>query len=137
MQLRRVALATALVAALLWPAGDALAQSLSPMRKSGTTPSDVKGFRLVVGNPYPTRMTFVITPMNSAFTEVAPDAVVQPGEVRLAPGSGRSVIVQFRIGSARKERTIGVCISPKDLEGPVLPRVCGTYTGIVIGGAGG
>jgi hypothetical protein len=79
----------------------------------------------------------VITPMNAAFTEVAPDAVVQPAEIRLAPGSGRSVIVQFRIGSARKERTIGVCISPKDLEGPVLPRVCGTYTGVVIGRSGG
>ena len=137
MQLKRTLCLAVFAAALLLPAHAVMGQSLSPMRKTGTTPSDVKGFRLVVGNPYPGRMTFVITAMNPEFTEVAADAVVQPGELRLAPGSGRSVIVQFRIGSARKERTIGVCISPKDLEGPVLPRVCGTYTGIVIGDAGG
>jgi hypothetical protein len=137
MQLKPALLLIALGAALLWPASDAAAQSLSPMRKSGTTPTDVKGFRLVVGNPYPGRMTFVVTATTPDFTQPAADAVVQPSEIRLAPGSGRSVIVQFRIGSANKERTIGVCISPKDLEGPVLPRVCGTYTGIVIGSGGG
>jgi hypothetical protein len=137
MQLTPGLCGAALAAILLCPVEAAQAQSLSPMHKTGTTPSDIKGFRLLVGNPYPGRMTFVITATNPEFTEIAPDAVVQPSELRLAPGSGRSVIVQFRIGSTRKERTIGVCISPKDLEGPVLPRVCGTYTGIVIGSGGG
>jgi hypothetical protein len=135
MQLKRLLILVA-IAALAVPVPAAIAQSLSPMHKTGTTPSDIKGFRLLVGNPYPDRMTFVITPMNPEFTQVAPDAVVKPSEVRLAPGMGRSVIVQFRIGAPRKERTIGVCISPKDLEGPVLPRVCGTYTGKLIASAG-
>jgi hypothetical protein len=115
----------------------AMAQSLSPMKKTGTTPTDIKGFKLVVGNPYPGRMTFVIVPMNTDFTAVADDAVVRPNEIRLAPGMGRTVTVQFRIGAPKKERTIGVCVVPKDLEGPVLPRVCGTYTGVIIGNAGG
>jgi hypothetical protein len=137
MQLKRSLFLFAFAAALVFSAHASMAQSLSPMHKTGTTPSDIKGFRLLVGNPYPDRMTFVITPMNPEFTQVASDAIVKPAEIRLAPGMGRSVIVQFRIGSPRKERTIGVCISPKDLEGPVLPRVCGTYTGVLIGSAGG
>ena len=137
MQLKRSLFLIVLATAIVFSAHAAMAQSLSPMHKTGTTPTDIKGFRLLVGNPYPGRMTFVITPMNPQFTEVAADAVVRPAEIRLAPGSGRSVMVQFRIGTPRKERTIGVCISPKDIEGPVLPRVCGTYTGVLIAGAGG
>jgi hypothetical protein len=137
MQLKQTLFLVAVVAALAFSAHAAIAQSLSPMHKTGTTPTDVKGFRLLVGNPYPDRMTFVITPMNPEFTQIAADAVVRPAEIRLAPGMGRSVVVQFRIGSPRKERTIGVCISPKDLEGPVLPRVCGTYTGVLIASTGG
>ena len=137
MQLKQALFLFAFAVARVFSAHTAMAQSLSPMHKTGTTPSDIKGFRLLVGNPYPDRMTFMITPMNPEFTEVAPDAIVKPAEIRLAPGMGRSVIVQFRIGSPRKERTIGVCISPKDLEGPVLPRVCGTYTGVLIGSVGG
>lgn len=132
-----VARTAAVLAAALLLTAPIAAQSLSPMHKTGTTPTDIKGFKLLVGNPYDDRMTFTITPMNADFTMVAEDAVVRPNEVRLAPGAGRSVTVQFRIGASNKERTIGVCISPKDLEGPVLPRVCGTYTGIVIGNPGG
>jgi len=47
--------------------GAAQAQSLSPMHNSGTTPSDIKGFKLFVGNPYPTRMTFRVIPMDAQF----------------------------------------------------------------------
>lgn len=113
-------------------AGPASAQSLSPMHKTGVTPSEVKAFRLQVGNPYPQRMTFVIMAMNTEFTELAPRAVVRPNEIKLAPGHGRGVTVQFAIDPEAKERTIGVCVLPKDLEGPILPRVCGTYTGISV-----
>ena len=136
MQLMRSLFLVVFATAIVFSAHAAMGQSLSPMHKTGTTPTDIKGFRLLVGNPYPGRMTFVITPMNPEFTEVAADAVVRPAEIRLAPGSGRSVMVQFRIGTPRKERTIGVCISPKDLEGPVLPRVCGTYTGKLLSAGG-
>lgn len=110
-------------------AGPAAAQSLSPMRDAGTTPSDIKGFRLMVGNPYATRMSFLVLPMEPGFSTPARDAVVSAPEFRLAPGASRPVIVKFRIDPALKERTIGVCVLPKQIEGPILPRVCGTYTG--------
>ncbi len=109
--------------------GPVAAQSLSPMRDTGTTPSAVKGFRLMVGNPYATRMSFLITPMEPGFVVPARDAAVSAPRIRLAPGASRPVIVSFRIDPARKERTIAVCIVPEQIEGPVLPRVCGTYTG--------
>lgn len=135
MQLIRTALLVLAATTALTAA--AAAQSLSPMHKSGTTPTEIKGFRLLVGNPYPTRMTFVVVAMTPDFTAPASDAQVAPSEVRLAPNTGRSVLVKFRIGSSQKERTIGVCVVPKDIEGPVLPPVCGTYTGIALGQHGG
>lgn len=112
--------------------GTAAAQSLSPMHKTGPTPTDIKAFRLQVGNPYPGKMTFVIVPMDTEFKQLAPRAVVRPSEIKLAPGFGRAVTVQFAIPAEAKERTIGVCVMPKDLDGPLLPRVCGTYTGVAI-----
>lgn len=121
---------------VLLATGDAAAQSLSPMRADGGTPSDVKGFRLTVGNPYASRMTFTVTPMNPGFTEPAADAAVNAPELRLAPGASRPVIVTFKIDPQLKERTIGVCVQPKDLEGPILPRVCGTYVGRRLGAGG-
>ena len=112
------------------------AQSLSPMHNTGVTPSDIKGFRLTVGNPYRTRMTFLVLPMEPGFRTAAAGATVNTPEITLAPGTSRPVIVTFKIDPARKERTIGVCIEPKDLEGTVLPRVCGTYTGKLLSAGG-
>lgn len=111
----------------------AAAQSLSPMRNTGPTPSDTKGFRLTIGNPYRTRMVFRVTPMEPGFSLPAKAAAVNFPEIALAPGASRPVIVTFRIDPPRKERTIGVCVEPKGLSGPVLPRVCGTYTGKRLG----
>ncbi len=119
-------MAAALFAALV---GMASAQSLSPMRNDGETPSAIKGFKLLVGNPYKTKMTFVVIPMDPKFRTVAADAAVNFPELTMAPGLTRQVIVTFRIDPAVKERTIGVCVQPKSIEGTVLPRVCGTYTG--------
>ena len=126
----------------LWLAGAALAlalapdpamaQSLSPMHKTGTTPSQTKGFRLQVGNPYDAAMIFEIIPMDTQFRSTAPSAVVRPSEIKLAPGFSRSVLVAFDIAPGTKERTIGVCVQPKNFDGPVFPRVCGTYTGILL-----
>ena len=112
------------------------AQSLSPMHNSGPTPSDIKGFRLSIGNPYRTAMTFEVLPMDVKFRVRAADAQVNFPEITLAPGSRRQVIVTFKIDPSRKERTIGVCVQPKDLESTVLPRVCGTYTGRMAGAGG-
>lgn len=117
------------LALLLCGVGAAAAQSLSPMRADGNTPSDAKAFRLTVGNPYATRMTFLVIPMTPDFSRPVAGAVVSAPELRLAPGASRPVIVTFKIDPALKERTIGVCVQPKNLEGTVLPRVCGTYTG--------
>ncbi len=107
----------------------ASAQSLSPMRNAGDTPTDIKGFKLAIGNPYKTRMVFEVIPMDPKFKVVATDAAVNFAELAMAPGTTRQVIVTFRIDPHIKERTIGVCVQPKQIEGTVLPRVCGTYTG--------
>lgn len=126
MQLKALAIAACLLAAL---PGAAAAQSLSPMRNDGDTPSLIKGFKIYVGNPYKGRMTFEVIPMDPAFRVVAPDAAVNFPELTMAPGTTRQVIVTFRIDPQLKERTIGVCVQPKSIEGTVMPRVCGTYTG--------
>lgn len=126
MQLNTLGIA---LGALVLLCGTAAAQSLSPMRGEGTTPSLVKGFRLTVGNPYKARMTFVVLPMDAKFTTMAADAEVNFPELTMAPGMSRQVIVTFKIDPALKERTIGVCVQPKDIQGTVLPRVCGTYSG--------
>lgn len=110
-------------------AGTASGQSLTPMEREGVTPSDTKGFKLLVGNPYPTRMTFVVMPMDPKFKESVGEAVVKPALVTIAPGHARTVIVAFKIDPAQKERTIGVCVLPYKFEGPILPRVCGRFTG--------
>ena len=126
MQLTAPAIAALLLLAF---AGAASAQSLSPMRNDGETPSMIKGFKLFVGNPYKTRMTFQIIPMDPKFEVLAANAAVNFPEITMAPGTTRQVIVTFRIDPQLKERTIGVCVQPKSIEGTVMPRVCGTYTG--------
>jgi hypothetical protein len=126
MQLSTPVLAAALILALT---GAAAAQSLSPMRNEGDTPSLVKGFKLYVGNPYKTKMIFEVIPMDPKFQVAAADAAVNFPEISMAPGTTRQVIVTFRIDPTQKERTIGVCVQPKDIEGTVMPRVCGTYVG--------
>ena len=106
------ALCTALVVAL-W-AVPAAAQSLSPMRNDGETPSLVKGFKLYVGNPYRTKMTFVVTPMDPKFQVPVADAAVNFPEITMAPGATRQVIVTFRIG-----RLIAACscMNPRSHDG--------------------
>jgi len=137
MQLKPLLAGIVLALAAAVPATlPAAAQSLSPMHNAGLTPSLVKGFRLVVGNPYRTRMVFLVQPMDPKFRVVAADAMVNAPEIALAPGSSRPVIVTFKIDPLLKERTIGVCVLPKDLDGPLLPRVCGTYTGRLLGAGG-
>jgi hypothetical protein len=121
MRALTLALAAVLVAAFC---GVATGQSLSPMEHAGTTPSAVKGFRLNVGNPYPRRMAFVLTAM-----QPAEGATIRPERVVLAPGHARPVLFAFQIDPALKERTIALCISPENVDGPILPRVCGRYTG--------
>jgi hypothetical protein len=114
---------------LLGLSGAATAQSLTPMERSGITPTGTKGFKLLVGNPYPNRMTFLVLPMDPSFVEPVTDAVAKPSRVTIGPGHGRAVILAFKIDPAQKERTIGLCIVPEKFEGPILPRVCGRYTG--------
>ena len=113
MQLKRSLLLGVFAIAIVFSAHAAVAQSLSPMRKTGTTPTDIKGFKLLVGNPYPGRMTFVIIPMDPQFTEVATDAVVRPAEIRLGPGQRPLGDRRVPDRDPRKERTIGVCVQPQ------------------------
>lgn len=117
-------------------AAPALAQSLSPLEKSGLTPSDRKAFRLQVGNPYERRMTFSLLPMLPDYETSAKGVVIKPAELTLAPGITRNIIVTFDIDPAKKERTIALCVMPKAMDGPILPRVCGLYTGRMAGHGG-
>jgi hypothetical protein len=82
-------------------------------------------------------MVFEIVPMDPKFTTLAADSVVKPNIVKLGPGISRQVIVAFKIEPGQEERTIGVCVQPKQIEGSIMPRVCGTYTGTVLKRAGG
>jgi hypothetical protein len=117
-------------------ASPAAAQSLSPLVKEGNTPSAAKAFRLLVGNPYKQRMTFILVPMDVNFEHEISGAVVKPAKLTLAPNFSRNVIVQFDIDPKIKERTIGLCVMPEAVDGPVLPRVCGLYTGHMLGAGG-
>jgi hypothetical protein len=135
MQLSRRLLPTLLLALAL-PAA-ASGQSLAPTHGSGPTPSAVKGFRLTVGNPYKTAMTFLVLPLDVGFSRPVGEVEVQPSRLTLAPGFARQVILAFKIPQNSKERTIGLCVQPEKLAGPVLPRVCGRYTGVRLAGVGG
>jgi hypothetical protein len=117
-------------------ASGASAQSLSPMEKKGPTPTAEKGFRLNVGNPYRQRLTFIAVPMDPDFNVPIADVSVRPAEFRLVPGASRTVLLRFKIDPEKRERTIGLCIMPKDLGGSILPRVCGRYTGFMRGAGG-
>jgi hypothetical protein len=114
-------------------AGPAAAQSLSPLEKSGVTPSDRKAFRLQVGNPYARKMTFILVPMLPDYQTPTDGVVVKPAKLTMAPGFSRQVIVTFDIDPTKKERTIALCVMPAALDGPILPRVCGLYTGRMAG----
>lgn len=132
--LKLVGVAAALLLAV--SGSGALAQSLSPLEKTGTTPSDRKAFRLTIGNPYKQRMTFVLVPMQPDYQTPAANVVVNHPTLAMAPGITRQVIVTFDIDPARKERTIALCVMPKTIDGPILPRVCGLYTGRMAGTGG-
>jgi hypothetical protein len=133
--LKLAALALAVVAGTAI-AAPAIAQSLSPLEKTGVTPSDRKAFKLTVGNPYKTRMTFVMVPMAPDYQTPIDGVTIRPAELTMAPQFSRQVIVTFDIDPKKKERTIALCVMPKALDGPILPRVCGRYTGRMAGNGG-
>lgn len=126
LKLAALALAIAAGLAIATPVA---AQSLSPLEKSGITPSDRKAFKLTIGNPYERRMTFVLVPLAPDYETPIKGVTIQPAELTMAPGFSRQIIVTFDIDPAKKERTIALCVMPKALDGPILPRVCGRYTG--------
>lgn len=132
----KLAVLTLAVAAVIAIAAPAAAQSLAPLEKTGVTPSDRKAFKLTVGNPYKSRMTFVLVPLAPDYQTPIKGVTIQPAQLTMAPGFSRQVIVTFDIDPAKKERTIALCVMPKALDGPILPRVCGRYTGRMAGRGG-
>lgn len=134
----RLAHLTPLLALLLGLAfaAPAAAQSLSPLEKTGVTPSDRKAFRLVVGNPYKQKMTFDIVPMLPDYQTPAKNAVVNYPRITMGPGISRRIIFTFDIDPKVKERKIALCVQPAALDGPILPRVCGLYVGRMAGSGG-
>lgn len=129
-------LATLALALVVGIAAPVTAQSLSPLEKTGVTPSDRKAFKLTVGNPYQTRMTFVMVPLAPDYETPIGGVTIRPAELTMAPQFSRQVIVTFDIDPKKKERTIALCVMPKALDGPILPRVCGRYTGRMAGHGG-
>ena len=111
----------------------AVAQSLSPLEKTGVTPSDRKAFRLAVGNPYKQKMTFDVIPMQPDYQTPASGAMVNYPRITMGPGISRKIIFTFDIDPKLKERKIALCIQPASLDGPILPRVCGLYVGRMAG----
>lgn len=132
----KIAFASLIAVVGLAVATPVLAQSLSPLEKSGLTPSDKKAFRLQVGNPYDHKMTFVLVPLMPDYQTPIDGVVVKPAKLTMAPGFTRPVIVTFDIDPTKKERTIALCVMPAALDGPILPRVCGRYTGRMAGRGG-
>ena len=123
-------LATVLLALL---ATGAAAQSVSPMKKSGTTLTARKAFYVTVSNPYPERMTFSLTPMEPGYHAEAKGTRVLPPEVTLGSHRQRRVIFMFDIPEGETERKVSLCVAPEGLASHVRPRVCGTYVGRRIG----
>lgn len=111
----------------------ASAQSVTPLRKEGTTLTDKKAFYVNVGNPYKAPMVFSLTPMEADYQTLASKTVVRPARVKLGVGQTKRIVFMFEIQKDQKERKVALCVSPENLDGPVLPRVCGTYTGKRLG----
>lgn len=131
--IHRFAIAALVVVAGL---GAAHAQSLSPLQKAGDTSSARKAFRLVVGNPYNRRMTFSLVPMQSDYVTPTTGAVVNYPRLTMAPGFSRQVILTFDI-DPRKEGADNCALRhARKSDGPILPRVCGLYTGRMAGHGG-
>lgn len=107
----------------------ASAQSVSPLRKEGTTLSSTKAFYVNVSNPYKVPMVFSLRAMETDFETPAKGSVVRPERIKLGVNRGRRVIVKFKIPEGMGERKIALCVEPEGLQGPIQPRVCGTYAG--------
>jgi hypothetical protein len=77
-----------------------------------------------------------MVPMQPDYRTPANNDVVNYPTLTMAPGFSREVIVTFAIDPNQKERTIALCVMPKAIDGPILPRVCGLYTGRMAGAGG-
>jgi hypothetical protein len=110
-------------------ASQAAAQGLSPLSRSGLTPSDRKAFHIAAHNPYPRPMDFELHVLDPETGAPASGARVVPDAVRLGPNGGRRVTLMFTVPPTGEERTVVLCIQPSDFPGPFLPRVCGRYAG--------
>ena len=78
-------------ALLVLQAGGAAAQSVSPIKKSGVTPTNRKAFYVTIRNPYPAPMTFSLTPMEPDFEKEAKGTKVLPDTVTLGQDRQRRV----------------------------------------------
>ena len=111
----------------------ASAQSVTPLRKEGTTLTDKKAFYVNVGNPYKVPMVFSLAPMEADYATPADHVVIRPSKLKLGVNKTKRVIFMFEIQKDQKERKVALCVTPEGIEGPVQPRVCGTYVGKRLG----
>ena len=124
----------AFLIAVIFLAGTAFAQGLTPMKREGVTAGPAKAFYVAVRNPYDRPMSFSITPVETDFETLASRAKARPHRVRLGAQKTRRVILLFEIPQNAKERTIALCVQPEEPLGSVVTRVCGTYTARRVGG---
>jgi hypothetical protein len=121
-----------MVCAAVFPAA-ASAQSVTPLRKQGTTLTDKKAFYVSIGNPYKVPMVFSLAPMEADYATPADRVVVRPAKLKLGVNQTKRVIFMFEIQKDQKERKVALCVSPEGITGPIQPRVCGTYLGKRVG----
>jgi hypothetical protein len=116
---------TLCLAAAMLIAGPAAAQGFGPLKKSGITDADKKGFYFTLLNPYPGREEFLVYAVG-AETEHPADRVVSPkAPIALAPRAERKVLIvakDLQPGETYHFRVCAERVVP--LQENVHARVC-------------
>lgn len=106
------------------------AQGLSPMQKTGSTPSDRKLFRLSIINPYPKEMRYELSAEDVHTQHMQSDVKFTGRTGSLPPQSQRKILVVIPVPEGRRD--IRICLRFPELQGTVRPRVCGDYSAVAL-----
>lgn len=118
------------IAALSLLAGEAAAQSMSPMRQEVNSFTDSFAVRVHPGNPYKQRIRVEIRVYDQDFYPV-PEARVAPSEFMLAGERTRPVLVVIPFGAAgeRKVRICAESIPFPNEQTQIRAQICGKFLG--------
>lgn len=116
---------TALLAALALVAAPAAGVGLGPLAKSGVTDGPRKAFHLILINPYPAATGFTAYAVGAADETPQPRVRILPGDIRLAGGSERRLLVIASDLAPGETYEFRVCAERADTqEGMIHARVC-------------